>query len=231
MYIHLMYRYLYLCEKFNNMKFTQLKSLVPALAVAVFVSACSGGSQKGSEKTAETAETETTGVSGTFAVNTETSVVAWKGEVAGVYGHNGVINVQSGSLIAEDGLITGGEIVIDMTSIQPLDTASYTSQGKTPQDLVNHLSTGDFFLVEEFPTASFTVKSHKGDQLVGDLTIRGNTSEETVTLSSLQILEDGISGVGTLVFDRQMYEVSWEHYIQDYILSDNIEVQLSIVAN
>ena len=200
-------------------------------AVSAFVLAsCGGGSSK--EASTETAAeaSEATVMEASFTLDNDASVVAWKGEVAGVYGHNGVINVQSGSLDVTDGQITGGEVVIDMTSIQPLDTASYTASGKTPMDLVNHLSTGDFFLVEEHPTASFVVKSHEGNQLVGDLTIRGNTNEETVELSSLNISEEGLVGEGTLVFDRQKYEVSWEHYIQDYILSDDISLTLSIVA-
>ena len=98
------------------------------------------------------------------------------------------------------------------------------------EDLVNHLSTGDFFLVEEFPTASFTIKSHTGNTLVGDLSIRGNTKEETVELSSISIDENGVTGEGVLVFNRQDYDVKWEHYVEDYVLSDDIEITFDIVA-
>lgn len=214
------------------MKIKQLNSLMTIAILAVIVSACSVGSSKESSSE-EASETETSVVSTTpvsFTVYPEETEVAWKGEVAGVYGHNGVIDVQEGSITVSDGKLTGGEVVIDMTSIQPLDTASYEASGKTPQDLVDHLSTGDFFLVEEFPTASFTIKSHEGNQLIGDLTIRGNTNEETVELSSLEITENGLKGEGKLVFDRQKYDVKWEHYVQDYVLSDEIEISLTITA-
>ena len=221
---------LYFCSNFK-LTMKRLNYLVLAAAAMFVFASCGGGSSSQDSSSSEaSSEPSSAAVEGTFAVNTTESVVAWKGEVAGVYGHNGVINVQEGSLSAADGRITGGEIVIDMTSIQPLDTASYTASGKTPMDLVNHLSTGDFFLVEEFPTSSFVIKAHNGNQLVGDLTIRGNTSEETVDLTSLEISENGVVGEGTLVFDRQKYEVSWEHYIQDYILSDDISLTLNIVA-
>lgn len=203
--------------------------IITAILALVFAG-CSGGSSKESSSAVAEEASETISVEATFAVNTNESEVAWKGEVAGVYGHNGVINIQDGSFTVADGKISGGSVVIDMTSIQPLDTASYTASGKTPQDLVDHLSTGDFFLVEEFPTASFVVKSHEANQLVGDLTIRGNTNEETIEVSSLEVTEEGLVGEGTLVFDRQKYEVSWAHYIQDYILSDDIQITLSIVA-
>ena len=210
----------------------RLNYLLMTVVGALVLASCAGGSSKeASSETADAAsESSASALEASFTVDTEASVVAWKGEVAGVYGHNGVINVQEGSLSITDGKISGGEVIIDMTSIQPLDTASYTASGKTPMDLVNHLSTGDFFLVEEHPTASFVVKSHEGNQLVGDLTIRGNTNEETVDITSLTVSEDGLTGEGTLVFDRQKYEVSWEHYIQDYILSDDISLTLSIVA-
>jgi len=209
----------------------KLNTLAIIIILSIIISSCGGGSSSSSsEENAEAPKATETAVEATFSVDSESSEVAWKGEVAGVYGHNGVINVQSGSLTVTDGSITGGEIVIDMTSIQPLDTASYEASGKTPQDLVDHLTTGDFFLVDEFPTATFVVKSHEANQLVGDLTIRGNTNEETVELSSLEISEEGLVGAGTLVFDRQKYEVSWAHYIQDYILSDDIQIDLSITA-
>ena len=214
------------------MKINQIKLYSLLVMGAMLLISCSGGTSKetASETSSETEATAATAVTATFPVNAAGSVVAWKGEVAGVYGHNGVINVQEGSVVVADGKLTGGEVVIDMTSIQPLDTASYEASGKTPQDLVDHLSTGDFFLVEEFPTASFVIKSHSEGKLVGDLTIRGNTSEETVELSSLEISETGLKGEGKLVFDRQKYEVKWEHYIQDYVLSDDIVLTLTIVA-
>ena len=212
----------------------RLNSLAIIAILALAISSCGTGSgSAASEETAEGSEAEApaSGEAVTYGIDAANSEVAWKGEVAGVYGHNGVINIKSGSMEVAGGSITGGEVVIDMTSIQPLDTASYTASGKTPQDLVDHLATGDFFLVEEFPEATFVVKSHTANQLVGDLTIRGNTNEETVELTSLEITEEGLNGAGTLVFDRQKYEVSWEHYIQDYILSDDIALTLSIVAS
>lgn len=214
------------------MKFNRFNSLMLAIVLAAFVSSCGGSTQSGdSESATDSTEVSTDTTPASFTIDTTGSVVAWKGEVAGVYGHNGVIDVQGGTISTTGGQITGGEVVIDMTSIQPLDTASYTASGKTPQDLVDHLATGDFFLVDEFPTASFKIKSHTGNQLIGDLTIRGKTNEEVVELSSLEIAEDGLKGQGLLVFDRQKYGVNWKHYVQDYILSDDIEIKLDIVAS
>ncbi len=208
-------------------------SLVSTLVIAMVFASCSGNKSQESTESAETESTETTeAMEATFTVDPEASVVAWKGEVVGVYGHNGVIGIQSGNISAKGDQVTGGEIAIDMTTIVPLDSVSYKDEdGSRASDLVGHLSTGDFFLVEEYPTATFKIKSHNGNQLVGDLTIRGNTKEETAEVTTLNVTEDGLTGEATLVFNRQEYDVNWEHFVKDYILSDDITIDLKIVAN
>lgn len=212
------------------MKKTLLNMYTVPIFVGVVLAACSGGS-KNTETDSDTTNEMST-VEATYTVDTDKSVVAWKGEVAGVYGHNGIIDVASGSISTKGEEITGGNIVIDMTSIVPLDSASFKDEeGARITDLQGHLMTGDFFLVEEFPTASFEIKSQNNNQLTGDLKIRGNTFEETVRLSSLEVTPEGLVGEGVLVFDRQKYEVNWKHFMQDYILSDDIEVKLNIFAN
>lgn len=201
-------------------------SLVSFLAVAIFLASCGG-----SGSTSSTSESRTDVGAVDYTVDKENSEVSWLGEVAGVYGHNGVIDILEGSLTAMGDSITGGNFVIDMTSIQPRDSASYKDEdGRRATDLVKHLSTGDFFLVDSFPTASFIIKKHVGDQLIGDLTVRGITNEETATLTSIESGPNGLKASADLVFDRQDYKVSWVHFMQDMILSDDIKIGLEISA-
>ncbi|MEQ9375469.1 MAG: YceI family protein [Imperialibacter sp.] len=211
------------------MNLTSTKTLFASLIAAGFLTACGGGNAT-TESSAETAATEEVAAM-TYTVDPTSSVVAWKGEVAGVYGHNGVIEVANGSVIAEGTQLTGGDITIDMTSIVPLDSASFKDEeGRRASDLVGHLSTGDFFLVEEFPTATFTIKSQEGSKVTGDLTIRGKTKEETMELSSMEVTDGGLSAEGVLVFNRQDYDVKWVHFMKDMVLADNIEIKVSIKA-
>jgi len=35
---------------------------------------------------------------------------------------------------------------------------------------------------------------------------------------------------GTLVFDRQKYDVAWEHFLEDTVLSDDITLEITLVA-
>lgn len=207
-----------------------MKSNITIFALgAMLVFASCGGGKKSSETASET-PTTSDAPEVTYTVSPAESTVAWKGEVAGVYGHNGVINISDATISAKGNTLTGGKVVIDMTSIQPTDSASYTD-GKTPQDLVDHLSTGDFFLVEEYPTATFVIKSHTGDKLIGDLTVRGITKEEEATITSLNVTESGLTGSADLVFDRQDYDVKWVHFMKDMVLSDDIQLTIDLTAS
>lgn len=166
-----------------------------------------------------------------YHIDPRLSMVKWEGKVIGVYGHHGVISIKEGTLITQGVEIASGSISIDMQSIVPLDSASYQDRkGARITDLQSHLTTGDFFLTEDFPESLFVVKSQQNNQLVGDLTIRGITREETVTLSYLEVLPEGLVGDGVLVFNRQDYGINWEHPITDYILSDNIHLKISLIA-
>ena len=123
--------------------------------------------------------------------------------------------------------IVGGSFVVDMSSITPLDE-NYAPDGSaqgTREMLVGHLSSGDFFAIEENPTASFEITGANEDGSVnGNLTIRGNTNTETVT--DVKIADGTVSG--TLVFDRKKYDVAWDSPMKDAVLSNDIELNIEL---
>jgi polyisoprenoid-binding protein YceI len=203
----------------------KITAQLTALAIASILYACGPPSEKNTETGTGT------GTAVSYTITPQQSTVTWKGEVAGVYGHDGTITINDGSATVQDGKITAGNIIIDMTSIEPANPENYANEdGKRASDLKSHLSTGDFFLVEEFPTATFVVKSHEGDKLIGDLTIRGKTNEETATVSALEATAEGMKLEAKLVFDRQKYDVAWVHFMQDMILSDDIQLNISLTG-
>ena len=69
-----------------------------------------------------------------------------------------------------------------------------------------------------------------GNEVKGNLTVRDKTFEETFTVESINITDDSVIMMGTLVFDRQKYDVSWEHFVKDYVLSDDITLKINLVA-
>jgi len=209
------------------MKKTLLFSAV--LASAMAFTSC--GETASTESEATTTETTTEVAEAiTYNVETTSSNIRWEGGTAGikVYSHFGSLDIKEGSITVEGSTITAGEFVVDMTTINPQDSGY--SEEHPASGLVGHLSTGDFFLVDSFPTASFVVKSHNGNQVVGDMTIRGNTNEETIEIESLEVTDAGVSAKGRLVFNRQNYEVAWEHKMKDVTLSDDIELDITLQA-
>src|SRR5688572_27348396 len=93
----------------------------------------------------------------TLTVDTAKSVIKWKGEKKLVdSAHNGTLKLKSGTVVTDDkGQVTGGEFLIDMSSIEDLDLAAKPDSKKK---LEGHLKSDDFFNVEKWPTAKFVVK-------------------------------------------------------------------------
>ena len=137
-------------------------------------------------------------------INTETSSVEWKGyKFAG--SHNGTISLQSGSLMFDDGKLTGGEFVVDMTSITVTDLEA----GKGKEKLEGHLNSDDFFGTTNHATSKlvFTdvkVSGKNSYEVNGDLTIKGITKPVTFVVSVY-----GSKATATLKVDRTNYDI---HY-------------------
>lgn len=205
---------------------TRILTLLTATSITL---ASCGGAEKEHTTKEKTTGTEITAE--TYTADTKESEVNWKGEVAGVYGHTGFVNLQSGSITLEGEKIKSGEFVVDMTAIIPTDSASYQDEeGHRITDLQGHLTTVDFFNTADFPTSTFTITSVEGTTVTGDLTIRGKTHEEKIELESTIVTEEKATIKGKLVFNRQNYDVAWVHYMKDMILSDDITINYTLVA-
>ena len=196
--------------------------LTIAASTSLFLASC-GGTQ---EPVAETAP-ETTVESVTKTIDASASTVNWVGKMIGIKAHNGTIALKEGSVDMEGDKVVGGNFVIDMTTITPLDdnyAADGSAQG-TRAMLLGHLGSADFFAIEENPTASFEVTGTNEDgSVAGNLTVRGKTNPETVT--NVVVADGTVSG--TLVFDRKKYDVAWDSPMKDAVLSNDIELQIEL---
>lgn len=151
------------------------------------------------------AQVEKTEVASTKKVDTESSTVGWKGhKVTGT--HEGTINVSEGSLTYDkDGMLNGGSILIDMTSITCTDL-----EGEYAGKLVGHLASPDFFAVENFPTAKLEIlrvapKGTPGDyKIVANLTIKETTKEITFYAN----VADGMA-TADITIDRTDFDVRY----------------------
>ncbi|MCX6181748.1 MAG: YceI family protein [Bacteroidetes bacterium] len=198
--------------------------LLSALAFSALVLASCG-------ETKEEVKTEGSVTAGTYTADAAASKVNWKGEVAGVYGHQGFVNLKSGSVTFNDSALTGGEFVVDMSVISPTDSASYKDEeGHRITDLQKHLTTKDFFATDSFPTATFVITSVEGSTVKGNLTVRGKTNEESAEILSSQVVDGVATITGKLVFNRQKYDVAWVHFMKDMVLSNDIAIDFTLVA-
>jgi polyisoprenoid-binding protein YceI len=121
------------------------------------------------------------------------------------------------------------EITIDAASI---DTDN--------EDRDKHLRTGDFFLVDSFPTITFKSKRvvpGEDDEfkVIGDLTIRGVTKEVTLDAELNGVVNDpwGNTRAGfsaTTEIDRQDFGVSWNNTLDTggLVVGDDVEIMLEI---
>lgn len=136
-------------------------------------------------------------------INTETSTVTWKGyKVTG--SHTGTINLKSGSLEFDGDKLTGGEFIVDMTSINTTDLS-----GDMKGKLDGHLKSDDFFGIENNPTSTLVFTSVEATgknsyEVTGDLTIKGTTKPVTFDVSIY-----GSKATATLKVDRSEYDVRY----------------------
>ncbi|MDX2443150.1 MAG: YceI family protein [Bacteroidales bacterium] len=200
------------------------------LIVSVLALGFSTGSQAGeSQSSKSNAETEnnTKAASANYSINTESSVVNWKGSMAGVYAHTGTLKLSKGSMVLKNGKISKGNFTVDMNSMKTTD--SDDNYKNAPRErLVGHLKSDDFFATEKFPTASFKITKHSENELSGELTVRGITNKETVTNVKISESDGAFKATGNLVFDRQKYKVTYKNKMGDMVLSDDIELTISI---
>lgn len=133
----------------------------------------------------------------------KTSKVVWKGyKVLG--SHEGTVNLKSGFLSFDNEVLTGGEFVLDLTSISCTDL-----EGESKGQLEGHLKSEDFFGVEKFPTATLKMIKVKSSgknsyAVTADLTMKDVTKEIEFEASIY-----GNKASASLKIDRTEYNVKY----------------------
>ncbi len=153
--------------------------------------------------------------------------INWKGKAAySSYSPEGTLELLSGKLTLKDGLIDTLNIVIDMRSLE-----------QENQQLQDHLRNEDFFDVERFPVATFVltepVEKLSGPvELVGNLTIKGNTRPERIK-ATITTEQQGIRLQFEHQMDRTQYGVTFNspsffENLKDQAIDDDFSMSGSI---
>lgn len=194
------------------------QSLWATALMAVLLIGCNQSKPAASEAVVDAVQEVKEHVAEFTSLDTEGSKVHWSGEMMGMYNHTGTVDISDATAEISNGKIVGGSFTIDLSTINPTDENYDAEKGSTPEKLVGHLSSADFFDVENFPTATFQITSVEGNAAKGMLTIRGNSHEETI--ENITYAPGQVSG--DIVIDRKKYGVAFDHPVKEMVLSNNI---------
>lgn len=161
-------------------------------------------------------------------INAAKSKISWVGEkVTGK--HEGTINVKDGVLNFKGGKLSGGNVTVDMNSINVTDLKA----GEGKEKLEGHLKDADFFGTNKFATSKVVFKSVKAKTagvytVTADLTIKNITKPVTFDLTVGKN-----SATSTFKVDRTKYGIeygskSFFESIGDKAIYDEFELTVNL---
>lgn len=107
-----------------------------------------------------------------------------------------------------------------------IEVASVDTANKKRDD---HLRANDIFYVEKFPKMTFKMTKYEAGKIYGDLTIKDKTKNIVLdakesTKGSNLVIE------ATAQVKRSDFGVVWESSLKDSMVSDDLTIQLNLVA-
>ncbi len=168
----------------------------------------------------------------THTVNTSKSTLNWLAKkVTGQ--HDGSVNIKSGSLTVNGDQITGGNFVLDMTTIKVLDIKDAETNGQ----LLGHLNSDDFFSVASHKEATFKItksvakagKDGATHEITGDLTIKGITNSITFP-AKVTLTKAGFIAAAKFTIDRTKWDVKYGSGLGDNAIYDDVEFNLYLTS-
>lgn len=177
---------------------------------------------------------------GGYEVDVEKSTLQWIGRNA-KYAHSGNINIKSGKIIFKGGVLESGMFVIDMTSIRDNDLSDSVMKGV----LESHLKSPDFFDVDEYPEAMFSIKTARLSDNVslgvssydisGILTIKDVNNTIDFPAMVTPVGDGSINVQAHFDFDRTLWNVRYgsEKFFEKlgmHLVNDMVSVELFLVA-
>lgn len=183
----------------------------------------------------------------TYTVETEGDEIHWIGfKTYADTKHHGTLQVKDGKIMVENGGVTGGMFTIDLASI---DDKDLPEDGDFNQaKLEGHLKSEDFFYVEKYPTATFTITSVKPapaddkngatHMVSGNLNMRGNEKNITIP-ANIKVDEDMVSvETPEFVIDRTQWEVMYnsdkgtnvKSLAKEQLIDNSIKLEIDLKA-
>lgn len=197
-----------------------------ALAIVLFAAACNdptAGKPKAEVGAATTGQAASTAAGKVYAFSNSDSKIEWTGAKVSLK-HDGSFQKFTGSINAVAGDPTKSSVKVE------IDTASVTT---SPDRLVGHLKTADFFDVEKFPKATFesTTIASRG---ASEYTITGNLDLHGVkkSISFPATIREEAGGAmvdATFSINRKDFGIVYPGKPDD-LIADDVVIRLAIRA-
>ena len=163
--------------------------------------------------------------------------VHWFGKKSLGDGHQGTIKVVGGMLLVNNGAIAHGTARIDMGSIAVEDIKDAGERN----DLESHLKSEDFFGVQKFPEAVFTIGEVLPSNnaafnwlVVGVLNMKGKSNPVNIPVKMEVNGDKLVANSPTFPINRTQWDVNFRSGIlgtaKDKLIDDNILLSLELEA-
>ena len=156
-------------------------------------------------------------------VDIKSSEFGWYGSKIGGE-HFGKITLKEATLSESEGKVTGGEFVMDMSTItvENIDSAKYEKK------FLDHMKSPDFFDTGNHPTATLKINKIDGSNVEGVLTIRGKSHPVTFPIE-----QNGDTVSGKMTFDRTKYDIIYKsknffENLGDKIIHDEVVLNFKV---
>jgi len=174
-----------------------------------------------------------------YTVDTNASVIEWKGSKVVSGAHNGTLKLASGEVSAKEGAIEAGNFGIDMNTIEVLDLVDDAEKKGWLEGHLKGLGEDNadhFFNTTEFPEAKFEITSVSEGSIEGNLTIKGIT--KNVKFPAAVTVSDNELVIASEIFtiNRTEWNVNYgsgnvfKNLAADNVISDDIELKVLVKA-
>lgn len=217
-----------------------MNKLFFAIIALFMMTSCGGGDKNTAQKAGEVASAGDNAI--VYAIDTDASSLKWEGAKITNTAHHGTVKISEGSLSFDEGALVAGNFVIDLNTIvcEDLDEAS----GKLK--LEGHLKSGDFFMVDKYPTAKFEITGaeaiNKGNgathRISGNLTIKDVTNGISFP-AVVTVDQNGVTATARFEINRNDWGVVWggslteqgiKDFLQNNLIKDFIVFEVNLVA-
>lgn len=179
-------------------------------------------------------------VSGRYEIDTITSVVEWMGRNL-FNRHVGTVELGSGHIVMSDGKLVGGCLSIDMTTLYCADIPDPVLNAH----LIAHLKSDDFFSVDKYPRAEFTISSSipqsgvRADEpnyrIRGDFTLRGTTKPIDFAAVVVKHAEGAFAAQAVLELNRTFWgaiygSAKFFGRLGQHLVNDEVHLHLKVVT-